>query len=139
MRFTWVFAFALLSASPCLAQDRCATCKGSGTITETCAACGGTGIAEQTERRIFGCEACGGDGCHCIRPLCGGLRGCSCASQAVDCGCSKKICRFAGTNWCCFGSHEDAGKQRCQTTCDCKYEQDKCGCSVSCNCSKKKK
>ncbi len=80
-----------------------------------------------------GC-GCGGAGCHCIRPLCGGTADCPC--RGVDCACPK-ACKCAGVTACCFGSHADGPLQRCQSHCDCKVAAGNCGCSVSCGCSRR--
>lgn len=78
---------------------------------------------------------CGGEGCHCLRPmLCGGTTACPCGG--VDCRCPK-ACKFAGVTACCFGSHADGAQQRCQSTCDCKAAAGQCGCSVSCGCDRR--
>ena len=82
--------------------------------------------------------ACGGAGCTCIRGLCGGTRECGCAGTNVDCLCAKKICKSAGVNFCCSGSHADGGKQRCNSTCACTDVKGKCACSVSCGCKWKR-
>lgn len=82
---------------------------------------------------------CKGDGCGCVRPLCGGTRLCGCKAMLTDCACSRALCRFAGVEWCCSGSHADGEIQRCQTTCSCKHPQGGCACTVSCTCSRREK
>lgn len=81
--------------------------------------------------------ACGGDGCACIRPICGGTRACACAGRGTDCACSKKICRSAGVNYCCSGSHADGRLQRCNGHCGCQHPKGSCACSASCGCGRR--
>ena len=100
-------------------------------------ACAGGGSAELA---AAGKCACGGAMCGCIKPLCGGTRECGCAGTKLDCRCPAKLCKSAGTNACCSGTHADgAAKQRCNSHCACTSVKGACACSVSCACDWKRK
>ncbi len=98
---------------------------------------------KKTQKKVFqmpkGCH-CGGLGCHCLYPFCGGTRKCDCAG--VDCSCPVSVCKFAGTFNPCDGTVEDqdpalGNVQRCRATCGCGYPKGGCKCSVDCKCPRK--